>query len=616
MMLMRRCSKLIAVLLSLAMCLSLLPAGAFAVGNLSDYNEYNQPPEEITDPRGPSHTKDIIDAIADSVEEKVIDGTQEAAGGLNDTTHDAVYGSGESAEPTDPDGHHTAEDVINGLPTKSEDGTTEPPSENDSVLQNADKAADAAETFQQAVTGAVTVEDENGENKTVDTVVGEVVRNEDGTIDTEKSSGKALEAAQAAESAEAAATDAANALTDAQAAVESRDQAALNTAKDQATQAYEQANSALETANSAYDTAKTAVEAAQAAYDKAVEALTAAGYTPETIGSALEEAKAAVEKAQKDLGDAKDARDAAQKQRDYAQVYAQFASALADVKAGEDGVQMGGVASALDALEELYGKYGAEVEKDEALAALADIYAGGNAVTSTWYDSGRYWSWSGLAGKQEAVQKMEADAGITDGDQETTLYKVFKHLIDKNVSGGIIESKEDQALKAAADGIVTFWETEKQLAEQRDSLKTGAEIPAASNEMLMVAVMQSIPLAEVKALEEKFSGCTDEEIAEILTASTIKFSEEEKVMILNIGGESIASSITPDSIYNIGYSGLLGDAYYKIFTQTQDYGTPGIPKYKTPYQLVQEAAKKVGASDQVQHLVTYLDLLQYELRCQ
>ena len=314
---MRRFSKLMSILLTLALCLSLLPMSALAEG-LEGADEYRDwGPHNVEKPEEKSE-EDFANAIKDPLQEKLdkeaIEDSEGLADSLNDKTYDAIYGT---ETPSGTEDHKTADDVQAGIPEKPEDGTTEPseptepgepseptepgeptepsepsepttpepPSEDDSVLQRADKAANAAEDFQKAVTDAVTVtetvEDEEG-NKTeqtvgtVDEVVGEVVRNEDGTVDTEKSSGLAGEIAQAADAADVAASNAKSALTAAKTAVENRDQGALNTAQAQATEAYGAANTALASANTAYESAKSTVEAAQRAYDDAVKALEAA----------------------------------------------------------------------------------------------------------------------------------------------------------------------------------------------------------------------------------------------------------------------------------------------------------------------------------------------------
>lgn len=368
-----------AVLLSLTMCLSLLPVAAFAEDlKLEDANEYRDwgphKDVELTE----KDEEELANAIEEKLEEnldKELEGVEDQANDLNNATYDAIYGT-ETSESNPP---HTADEVVGGIPSEyrtpetpegetpenpegetpenPEPTTPEPPSEDDSILQAADKAADAAEAFQTEVTDAVTVpvKDEDGndteETTTVDEVVGEAVfkTDEEGNevvdeegnkvIDSENSSGLVKDIAQAADDAASAATDAGQALTNAQTAVANRDQAALTAAQQDAGRAYADANTAFETADTAYNTAKDTVDAAQAAYDAAVAKLEAAGYKLDgdnsegsedlkAIEAALSEAKAAVDMAQTQLAAAEKARNEAELKRDTARVYAAVAAAL------------------------------------------------------------------------------------------------------------------------------------------------------------------------------------------------------------------------------------------------------------------------------------------------
>lgn len=503
--------RILSWLVAASLTLSLLPVSAFAA--LEDYDEYRDwGAHEVGKPEE-KNEQEITDAIKDPLQEKldeeVLEDGEKAANSLNDAAYDAIYAADSKG--------HKADEVAAGIPTEPAEGIGEtpvPPSESDSVLQNADKAADAAENFQDAVTDAVTVKDEAGKDtgKTVDEVVGEVKRSEDGSIDTDNSSGAALEIARAADDAAAAATDAGDALTNAQAAVTNRDQAALDAAKAEATTAYENANTAFTTADTAYNTAKAAVDAAQAAYEAAVAALNAAGYRSSDdslaqdaglvdIETALTEAKTAVATAKTQLDAAEKARNEAEKQRDYAKVYAAIANALgtdytsfevpkfendengeqllAWLQDPESGKELKPLLDAMKALREVSAKTQYGVDGDNAVtrenlsleelriayqllwSTGDDYYDAWNAFDSIYHDDANWTSWNEEKRQEqiEKVKELEKKYSIETGEEEDLLYKVVKYAIDGDVQDKV--TLDTDALSSFADGINQYWQIEK-----------------------------------------------------------------------------------------------------------------------------------------------------------
>lgn len=467
----------------------------------------------------------------------------------------------------------------------------------------------------------------------------EVKTDEKGELKTEQkaidqfASEKATAVAAAKTEAETAATSAQNALTAAQTAVSSRDQAALDTAKNQAADAYAAANEAAKTAAETYAVAEKVVTDAKAAYDAAVQELTKAGYSLENIKGQLETAQQAVIDAQKALESAAAAKAEAEKQRDYAMLYSSLAEAITSEYTYTEEEYKNGTplspealelfSDALTKLDEAAKKYGTmDYTTKEGMAkfeALAEIILGtGEQAGGARED---YLQWLGSdEGKEFMNGYLAKKAEIEDWEiDEKQLNQFFPGYKDAN------------------GNIVAFWKDEN-----------GKDIPLGDGDLIYkmyflsiqdaVAgnkVSQALPTESahyVKQLREGLEKYLEAE--EVLK----KVEAGEKVRI-TMGGETGIYSkdgitdtngnpiLTPENCEEKtgltweAYSAMLrsqlqsemskqmGDAYQKVFVDPANKADK-----RSLYEWLEGATKLPTRPEELQTLVTYMDLLQYELK--
>ena len=353
---MRRFTKLLAVLLSLTLCLSLLPVSAFAedydptddgwnnkvqTGMDKEDHEPYEPTESYTDP-----VTGVTDVIMDKVDEEAI--RTDAAEELNDILSNE-NGTGKADEAkeaadeiiADPDDKleellGDVEDAVSTGGYEAEAGTEQAEDEEgNAVPDSPDGEAPAPEvTTDETGTPVVTVtpsEDESEEKTPIDEYVGKVETKEDGTTEATGKVGEvaqaAAEAAQAAQDAQAALENATSiaAGTKAPGAEAERAQEDLKEAQQAAFDAYQEANTAAIDAAKSYAEAEAAVNAAQ----EQLSSLTNAYETYSAgVQKQIDEAQKLVKAAQAALDAAAEAKAEAEKQRDYASLYNTLAQAI------------------------------------------------------------------------------------------------------------------------------------------------------------------------------------------------------------------------------------------------------------------------------------------------
>ena len=350
---MRRFTKLMAVLLTLTMCLSLLPMAAFAEDETDGTGDE---PTQDTEPTQPSRdslaektagsisdaiyesstgkegvenaekdSKDLDDAVTEEVGEVTVEKDEETdkvTGGSATKTDKIVEKATEAVkgkDKVDDDGNPvkdttgTAQGVIDAAVDEAEDTIDDSVTNKEVTYTEVESTVD--EDGNVTVTEKTDAKDNLGEEgKHVDEYVGKVEYKEDedgnDVIDEEKSGGKSLEIAKAAESAKAAAEEAAGALKkfddiNTEPATEAEKTEALNAARGveaEAKAAADKAQAEADKATNAYNAAQAAYDAALRAYQEATGAENIGGDLDDltddsTVGAALNTAMGDAEKA-------------------------------------------------------------------------------------------------------------------------------------------------------------------------------------------------------------------------------------------------------------------------------------------------------------------------------